>query len=72
MMGSAELSERLEVLEMRYAHQEAALEELTRTLLGQEQVIRQQTEQLLRLEQQVRAVQGGVGGTPADEKPPHY
>jgi len=66
------LSGRLEALEGRYAHQEAALEELTRTLLAQEQLIREQAEQLQRLERQVRALQGGADSLPADERPPHY
>lgn len=66
------LSERLEALEARYTHQEAVLEELTRTLLAQEQRIRDQAEQLQRLERQVRALQGGGAGAPTDERPPHY
>lgn len=71
-MTAVELGERLEVLEVRYAHQEAALEELTRTVLAQEQLIRAQRERLERLEQDVRALQGGVHTAVADEKPPHY
>ena len=71
-MTAIELSERLEALEVRYAHQEAALEELTRTLLAQEQLIRSQHERLERLEQDVRALQGGVHTAVTDEKPPHY
>lgn len=71
-MTAVELTERLEVLEVRYAHQEAALEELTRTVLAQEQLIRAQRERLERLEQDVRALQGGVHTAVADEKPPHY
>jgi SlyX protein len=71
-MTAVELTERLEVLEVRYAHQEAALEELTRTVLAQEQLVRAQRERLERLEQDVRALQGGVHTAVADEKPPHY
>ena len=71
-MTATELSERLEALEVRYAHQETALEELTRTLLAQEQLIRSQRERLERLEQDVRALQGGVHTAVTDEKPPHY
>jgi len=71
-MTAVELTERIEVLEVRYAHQEAALEELTRTVLAQEQLIRAQRERLERLEQDVRALQGGVHTAVADEKPPHY
>jgi len=71
-MTAVELTERFEVLEVRYAHQEAALEELTRTVLAQEQLVRAQRERLERLEQDVRALQGGVHTAVADEKPPHY
>jgi uncharacterized coiled-coil protein SlyX len=71
-MTAVELTERLEVLEVRYAHQEAALEELTRSVLAQEQLVRAQRERLERLEQDVRALQGGVHTAVADEKPPHY
>ena len=71
-MTAVELTERLEVLEVRYAHQEAALEELTRSVLAQEQLVRAQRERLERLEQDVRALQGGVYTAVADEKPPHY
>ena len=67
-----ELAERLEALEVRYAHQEAALEELTRTVLSQEQTIRLQGERLERMEQSVRAMQRGTGSTVVDERPPHY
>ena len=66
------LAVRLETLEGRYAHQEAALEELTRTLLAQEQRIREQAELLQRLARQVRALQGGADSLPSDERPPHY
>ncbi len=71
-MSDAELAERLEALEVRYAHQEAALEELTRTLLALEQTIRIQSEQLDQLQQNVRAMQRGVTSAVIDEKPPHY
>lgn len=71
-MSDSELVERLEGLEIRYTHQESVLDELTRTVLTQEQQIRQQADDLERLEQQVRALQGGVVATGTDEKPPHY
>lgn len=71
-MSTAELPEQLADLQVRYAHQEAVLEELTRTLLAQEQLIREQAERLQRVEQQVRTMQGGAGSAPPDEKPPHY
>lgn len=63
---------RIEALEIRLAHQEAALEELTRTLLNQEKRIREHADLLERLELQVRALAPADGVSPADEKPPHY
>jgi uncharacterized coiled-coil protein SlyX len=71
-MTDSAVTGRLDILEMRNAHQEAALEEMTRTLLTQEQQLREQEQRLLRLEQQVRALQGGAGSGQAEEKPPHY
>lgn len=63
---------RIEALEIRLAHQEVALEELTRTLLRQEQHMREHTETIERLELQVRALAPADGAPPGDEKPPHY
>ena len=72
MTTVAELTERLEVLEVRYAHEEAALDELTRTLLAQEQLIRSLRERLERAEHTVRALQGSANTAITDDKPPHY
>lgn len=63
---------RIEALEIRLAHQEVALEELTRTLLKQEQQMRDHAETIERLELQVRALAPAGGASAADEKPPHY
>ena len=71
-MSNNELVERLDNLEMRYTHQESALDELTRTLLAQEQQIKQQTDRIERLEKHLRSLQSGVAVAGADEKPPHY
>jgi SlyX protein len=71
-MTESDLAQRLEALEVRYAHQDASLEELTRTVLAQEQLIRLQAERLARLERAVSAMPGSAGNAPADEKPPHY
>jgi len=72
MTMTLELAERLEALEVRYAHQEAALEELTRTLLSQEQLIKSLRERLELAELNVRALQGTAATTVVDDKPPHY
>lgn len=60
-------------LETRLMHQEAALDELTRTLLKQEQRLRQQTEAIRRLEGVVRGLADMNLARPEDESaPPHY
>jgi uncharacterized coiled-coil protein SlyX len=71
-MSKSELVERLENLEIRSAHQEAALDELTRTVLSQEKLIRQQAERVERLEKNVRSLQDGSSVSDTEEKPPHY
>lgn len=63
---------RIEALEIRLTYQEAALEELTRTLLRQEQYLREHAAILERLERQVRALAPGDDALPTDAKPPHY
>jgi uncharacterized coiled-coil protein SlyX len=71
-MSDNELVVRLDNLEMRYTHQESALDELTRTVLTQERQIKQQTDRIERLEKHIRSLQSGVATTGAHEKPPHY
>ena len=72
-MTENEFDARLEALETRAAHQEASIEELTRTLLEQEKRVRVQEELIQRLEAQVRAMSASPVGAPQDETPPpHY
>lgn len=60
-------------LETRLMHQEAAIDELTRTLLNQEQRLRRQSETILRLETAVRGLTDMNLARPEDEPlPPHY
>ncbi len=66
------LAARVEELEGRNAHQEAALETLTRTLLAMEKHCAEQAERLQRLEAQVRALQDAGAGGAVHERPPHY
>ena len=67
------LRARIETLEIRSTHQEAALEELTRTLLEQERQVRVQAEALRRLEAQLRAATPAPLATREEEgPPPHY
>ena len=71
-MTEHELNSRVEVLEFRLAHQEAAIEELTRTVLAQEQQVGEQAETIRRLEAQVRSLTSAPPGAQEDEIPPHY
>ncbi|HHJ15168.1 MAG TPA: SlyX family protein [Gammaproteobacteria bacterium] len=71
-MTTQELEARIEALESRYAHQEAALEELTRTLLVTEQTVRAHEKTIERLELQVRALTPPDNAASQDERPPHY
>lgn len=71
-MADNDSEARIEALEIRLAHQEVALDELTRTLLKQERRMREHAETLERLELQVRALAPADGVSPTDEKPPHY
>ncbi len=65
--------ERLIELEIRIAHQDAAIEELTRTLLRQEQEMRELGQSVERLRQQLKAVsQPEVASLAEETPPPHY
>jgi len=71
-MTDEEIGARLETLEVRYAHQESALEELTRTLLGQEQQVRVLTQLVQRLETQLKALAHPGAASHDETPPPHY
>ena len=72
-MSDPELLARIEALEIRLAHQDAAVDELTRTLLEQERQLREQAESLQRLERQLRAATPSFIATRDEETPPpHY
>ena len=72
-MTSNELNERVETLEIRLSHQEAATDELTRTLLKQEKRLREQQQTIERLQAQLRALAVSPVAAPEDETPPpHY
>jgi SlyX protein len=72
-MTEDELTTRFERLEGRLMHQEAALEEMTRILLAQEEHIREQAELLKRLTEHLRAALPSQLAPPEDEAPPpHY
>ncbi len=72
-MSNNELSTRLESLEIRLMHQEAAIEELTQTLLRQEQLVSSQVTAIERIESMMRALSSSSSAPPGDEPPPpHY
>lgn len=72
-MIETELRARLEKLEIRIAHQDAALDELTRGLLAQERRLCEQAETILRLERQLRAaISSPVAAAQDETPPPHY
>ena len=54
-------------------HLEAAMDEMTRTLLDQEAQLRQQAETIQRLEALVKAVaDAGINDPTREPPPPHY
>jgi SlyX protein len=72
-MTDDDIKRRLESLETRIMHQDAALDELTRTLLSQEQLMNKQVETIKHLEEQIRGLGASNPGTTLDDPlPPHY
>ena len=72
-MTDDDIKMRLESLETRIMHQDAALDELTRTLLNQEQLLNKQVKVIKHLEEQLRNLTSAAPGVAADEPPPpHY
>ena len=72
-MTDTDIKMRIESLESRLMHQDAALDELTRTLLNQEQLLSKQVEAIKHLEEQIKGLAPASPGTAADEPlPPHY
>ena len=67
-----DILERLQSLEERYAHQEAALDEITRRSIEQGRMIETQAEQIERLEAALRALGQASSAAVTDERPPHY
>jgi uncharacterized coiled-coil protein SlyX len=72
-MDSTDLTTRIESLEARLMHQEAAIDELTRTLLQQEQHVNHQAATIERLEAQLRSIfAANITLSGEDGPPPHY
>jgi len=67
------MESRLEDLEIRIAHQELALEELTRTTLAQQQRINEQAVQIDYLMSLLKELSPSAVASRAEETPPpHY
>ena len=72
-MNDDPLTARIEELESRLMHQEAAIEELTRSLLSQEQLFTSQLQTIERLEAQLHSLADPHTLAPGEEAPPpHY
>jgi len=72
-MTDNEMFSRMETLESRLMHQEAAIEEMTRTLLSQERLLINQASAISKLETLVNALTSPDIALPEDETPPpHY
>lgn len=72
-MTDNDIKARLESLETRIMHQDAAIDELTRTLLGQELLMNKQVEAIKHLEEQIRGLSSSNPATTTDDPPPpHY
>ncbi len=68
-----DLESRLTDLEIRYAHQEEALEALNREVIEQRRLIEQQTDLIEVLKSRLAALAESPVGRPEDEPPPpHY
>jgi uncharacterized coiled-coil protein SlyX len=69
----SEQERRLEDLEVRIMHLEAALDEMTRTLLQQEQLTTRQADMIRQLETQLKGLSSALlPGTEHEPPPPHY
>ena len=72
-MNNNELNNRVESLEERLMHQEAALDEMTSSLLRQDQQLRAQSETIRRLEARIENLADSGNANPRQEPPPpHY
>ena len=72
-MNNNDLNNRIDLLEIRLMHLEAAVDEMTRTVLGQEAQLRQQADFIQRLERLVKGlVDAGINDAGKEPPPPHY
>jgi uncharacterized coiled-coil protein SlyX len=72
-MSDNDLNEQIVSLEMRLMHIEAAMDELTQTLLRQETQLNQQADTIRRLESLVKGIaDAGMADQKQETPPPHY
>jgi SlyX protein len=72
-MNDKNLTSRIESLEIRMMHQEASLDEITRTLLRQEQLVNRQLQAIEKLQGQLQSLsESGVASLGDEPPPPHY
>jgi len=66
-------SDRLEAIEIKLAHLERAMLELSDVLVRQQRELDRSVERSQRLASLIEALESSAGAAaPADEKPPHY
>jgi uncharacterized coiled-coil protein SlyX len=72
-MSNSDLNKKIETLEIRLMHLEAALDEVTRTLLEQENRLTRQADMIKQLEALVKGLaDAGTRDARQDPPPPHY
>ena len=72
-MSNSDLNKQVETLEIRLMHLEAALDEVTRTLLEQENRLTRQADMIKQLEALVKGlVDAGTRDARQEPPPPHY
>ena len=64
--------DRLTEIEIKLAHAEQAINEMSDVLYAQQALLDKLDRGLTALRQRVSTVEGGTEGTSGDEKPPHY
>lgn len=72
MTTDRELAERLDRLEMRTAHQDAAIDELNEVITAQWKQIDYLKRQISRLEEQAAQAPATAGPAQLEPPPPHY
>ena len=72
-MSNSDLNKQVETLEIRLMHLEAALDEVTRTLLEQENRLTRQADMIKQLEALVKGLaDAGTRDAQQEPPPPHY